>query len=697
MSITAVLNNAISGLNASQAALQVTSTNIANVNTPGYARSQVFQQTRVLGGVGSGVEIAEVRRIVDKFVAKELRVATAHSGQFDAMSRIHDQIQSLLGDPAANTSLPGKLNSVFETFGSLPLSPDSVPLRTGLVADITALGDEFNRLATSMQQLRAEADRQAGLDIDKVNKALERILDLNQQIQREQISNRSAPGLEEQRDRAIEEIASIIDIRTFDMADGALGISTTSGVALLDNSLRKLVYTPSGAASANSVFSQITVNRVDTTTGIVSSVGHALDAEISSGSLRGWLDMRDRELPNLALEIGEMASQVADEINRIHNDNVAVPPAASLTGRNTGLLGGDPHNFTGQATFFAFDANNDITNQVTIDFGVTGPTINDVIAAVNAGLGGDGTMAITNGVLSLTAGGAATGIGIQQDAASPSDRGGRGFSHFFGMNDLIEAKSEAHFDTGVAAGNAHNFTGIINLQLRGPNNDVPVDVNIDLGALGGTFGTIETALDTQFAGFADFSFGANGELIVTPAAGFEDYKIHIASDGTNRGGTGVNFGQMFGLGDSFRMDAAADFQVAPAIKANPQLISLAKVDAVGSPSVAASDGRGASLFQELELLEVSFSGAGSLPSLTMTLNDYAAQVLGDAGAKAAQAERLGSDRAALETELRERLSEVEGVNLDEELSNMVVFQTSYNAAARLIQTAREMFDVLNSL
>ena len=81
----------------------------------------------------------------------------------------------------------------------------------------------------------------------------------------------------------------------------------------------------------------------------------------------------------------------------------------------------------------------------------------------------------------------------------------------------------------------------------------------------------------------------------------------------------------------------------------------------------------------------------------MTLSDYGAQVLGDAGAKAAQAERLGSDRAALETELRERLSEVEGVNLDEELSNMVVFQTSYNAAARLIQTAREMFDVLSSL
>ena len=74
MSLTAVLNNAVSGLNVAQGSLSVTASNIANVNTEGYARKIVKQGTVVLGGVGLGVELTEVRRVIDQFISRELRV-----------------------------------------------------------------------------------------------------------------------------------------------------------------------------------------------------------------------------------------------------------------------------------------------------------------------------------------------------------------------------------------------------------------------------------------------------------------------------------------------------------------------------------------------------------------------------------------------------------------------------------------------
>ncbi|MBT6427613.1 MAG: flagellar biosynthesis protein FlgK, partial [Rhodospirillaceae bacterium] len=78
MSLDAILRTALSGLNTNQSALRTTSQNIANVNTPGYARQEVVLATASAGGQSMGVEIGEVRRIVDKFLTKELIGASAY-------------------------------------------------------------------------------------------------------------------------------------------------------------------------------------------------------------------------------------------------------------------------------------------------------------------------------------------------------------------------------------------------------------------------------------------------------------------------------------------------------------------------------------------------------------------------------------------------------------------------------------------
>ena len=72
MSLNAATSTALSGLSTAQAGLRATANNIANVNTEGYDRRVVELQSRLLGGVGVGVEIAQIKRIVDEFLEKQL-------------------------------------------------------------------------------------------------------------------------------------------------------------------------------------------------------------------------------------------------------------------------------------------------------------------------------------------------------------------------------------------------------------------------------------------------------------------------------------------------------------------------------------------------------------------------------------------------------------------------------------------------
>ncbi|MAL77633.1 MAG: flagellar hook-associated protein FlgK [Sneathiella sp.] len=697
MSLNAIMNSGISAMLTNQSALNVTSSNIANVNTDGYARKTVDFSAVSINGFGSGVEIAEVRRITDEYIAKELRLATAGSEQYKAMSKLYDQLQSLLGDPAANSSLTGKLDSLHSAFAALTTDPTMPVARKTVLNEISSFGVEANRLLSQIQVLRKEADSHIGQEIETVNNALLRIHELNIEIRSGNQSSRPVGDLLDQRDQALAEISKIMDVKTYPMTDGAVAVVTDTGHQLLDYQPRQLVYSPAAYVGSDTIFNQITINNYDVATKEVAATGLPLDSELTSGSLRGWLDMRNTELPNLASQIGALSAGVAEQLNAVHNENITVPPPAVMTGVNSGVLATDAHGFTGQATFYSFDANNNVLASHTVDFDDLGTnTMADVLAEVNGALGA-GTLSLANGVLTMSAQGGAAGIGIGQDAASPSERGGRGFSHFFGMNDLVRADIKTSFATGMSAGDAHGFSGTTTLELMGPNGESPVSMTLDFGAIGGTMADVVNAINSNLGPYATASLDASGALVFSTATGYAGYQINVTENSSLRGATGVSFPEMFGVGLRYPADAGLGFTVNPSIDANPQLLATARIDPAGTPAITVADNRGALAFQELATASIAFPTIGGLTGSTVSLGDYAAQILAKSGLDAARADSLHSDRSALATEFQSRMQEVSGVNMDEELANLIVFQNAYNASARIITTAREMYDILIDL
>ena len=442
--------------------------------------------------------------------------------------------------------------------------------------------------------------------------------------------------------------------------------------------------------------------------------GEALDPNLRSGKLRGLLDARNTEFVNLGNELGEFSAAVIDRFNAAHNTNTAVPPPASLTGRQTGIVSTDADGFTGKVTFATISSTNTLVNRIEIDFtnntqsingcattALSGSTIGTLITDVNAALGAN-TLTLTAGVLKFAAPGGSTGVSLLQDTTTASDRGGRGFSHFFGLNDLLRASAETTFETGFTGADAHQFAngGAINLQLRGPNSEIAKDVTITFPVSGGTtFADIvaELNLGANFANFGTFALDSKGALSFTPNATFSGHTLFVPSDTTNRGSTGVTLSGLFGLGPNFQAEAASGVKVVDRIATDNTLLALARLDtsATGTtPALTLGDARGALALQAVREERVTFGKTGNIGALTTTLGDYSAALLSDFAIRAQQAQSFQLDREALRVVLQARVSDVSGVNLDEELGNMILFQNAYNASARMIATSRQLFEVL---
>lgn len=715
MSLTAAANIALSGISTAQQGLRTTSNNITNVNTDGYDRRVQIQQAKLAGTDGAGVEVAEVQRIVDTFLQKQMYIARADSARYASLTQLYERLEAVLGSPSDNSSLPGRLDALFGSLGALAIEPDSAVRRSNAVTDLELWADEVTRLSTKIQELRQEADRQIVAAITDINTQIQRVHELNATIARETFLGRDTGTYKEQQEDALAKLSGYIDIGTYDMGTGQTGVTGANGIVLVDSSFRQLDYTAAGTVSTATQFSQIMVRKTLPGTTTMTGTGTALDPNRATGKIDGLLRMRDLDLPKFAQELGEIASVVVDKLNAAHNDNSSVPAQTSFTGRNSGILSTDTVRFTGKVTLAALDSSNNYTTRVVIDFdastidngggatAIGGSTYASLVSAINGANGFNGTasVSLSAGVLTF-AKGTAAGVAMVQDSTSPSALAGRGFAHYFGLNDLLTATGETHYDTGFTASDAHALTsgGKATFQLRNANGEVAV--SYELTVTGSTWQNIIDALNATSAmgNYVTFSMNSSGALVSTPATNYSDYEIVVSSDTTSRGATQQTISGLFGIGTRYQADAAQNVQVLPAIVAAPSKMALSKLDtssaaiAGTTPALTPGDNRGAVALQAIERTSVSFAAAGHLAATTGTLSEYSANVLSDIANKGAIVEQLESDRKAYTEALSSRITDLSGVNLDEELANMIVYQNAFTASARIIASVQEMFDAL---
>jgi len=714
MSISTVLLSGLSGLRAAQTGIGVVSQNIANANTPGYVRAEVTLSPLTHLGAGAGVQVAAIQRAADRFLATASYIAEATHGAASVRADILARAQANFGDPASSTSMFASLDDFWSALTEISVDPSSALRRGDAVSALQSVFSEVQRIGQSIQDLISEADQRISDAVDEAQSLITRIAELNEEIRLNKRTGADATGAENAQSALIDELSAIMDVRVSPLNEGGVHVRTSGGALLVGVTPAKLNYAPN-----SSPYTSHGVISINEDLGTQAN----LEPMLLGGELRGLLDVRDRDLVGLAEALGGFSAALADALNAVHNENASSPAVSTMTGRQTGLLGTDSLGFTGNATIGIVTAGGSLNQRFSIDFdaqtitaespaGVfsfAGGDIDAFVTALDNALGAaspPGNASFSGGVLSLNvdSGG---GIVIQQDGADPSDRAGRGFSHFFGLNDLVSRPTPLIFESGLQGSDTHglNANGAITYQIRDSAGrfvgERTIAITGALAAPGADWDDLLAELNapaTGLGGYGAFAIDpATGKVNFTPASG---YQISLVADSTTRGQTGVSFTALNGLSQAATAGRAIEINVESAIASDPTRLAVGRPNLaanIGARVVEAGDNRGAAALVGARDTVRSFGAAGVLTAQSTTLAVYAARLGGEAGRLANDAQRAQLGAQAVATAANDRRAQIEGVTIDDELMKMTVFQNSYAASARVIQAATEMLDILLSL
>ena len=227
MTINKAMNIALTGLNAHQAALNVVSHNIANINTEGYRRQQVhFAEMRtplydnsVSGQIASlaGVKIDGIKTASNDYLNDYFRKQNALYEGLQTGADIAAGVAGLL-DELQDSALGDSLNAFYEAANSLYQNPTDYSMRVNFVAKAKAVANKFNALDTSLKNYAtsvigdgsdgsAQAS-QVGTDVSKLNSQLEKLANINLQQSR----TPDDTNLQSQRDQVLSEISSLANV-----------------------------------------------------------------------------------------------------------------------------------------------------------------------------------------------------------------------------------------------------------------------------------------------------------------------------------------------------------------------------------------------------------------------------------------------------------------------------------------------------
>ncbi|GAB4224259.1 MAG: flagellar hook-associated protein FlgK [Kiloniellaceae bacterium] len=626
MSLSIALFNALSGLQVNQTALQVTSSNVANVNTPDYARKIHDQQNRVLGGMGAGVETAQIVRRIDQFLRRDLMEETTVLGNTEVRADYLNRMQALFGSLGNNNALGNSITDLAVAIENVANSPEVAAHRFDAVNEAVEMAQYFNSMGEQIQQLRTQADAEISAAVDIINTELQVISDLNAQIANNLVKGLPVGDLEDRRDVAVKTISEYMDLQEFKDSTGQIRLFTAAGRSLVAGStVSELSYTITPYMTANEDY-PTTISGIYLNGGATPPPTSDITTEITTGKLGALIEMRDQALPAMTNQLDQLAAQMRDEVNRVHNRGANTPfgqgtaagdPAAMYGSREI-TNPADALTLGSDVTFAILDANgNSVIAPMTIAAGATTP--NAILAAIDGHL-----------------------------TTAP------GYGTAAWNNDRMEIKLEPGYRLAILD--------------NGPAADMG-DATITFDADGDT-------VTEDYLGFSNF-FGLN-DLFETP--NLTGSSLAMENQGSDLG-------------------ISSTMQVRQSIIDDPSYLSRGMLrGTVPNLSLGVGDNEIAQQLADAFGQNVDFASITNGPSsVSTTFSGYAGVILSFNATQTASADEAMEFQQFFFEDLQAKFQSEAGVNLDEELANMTIFQNAYNASARLVQAVDEMFETLLSL
>lgn len=735
MSLTASLKTALSGVKASQNAMSVVSENVNNVKTEGYSRKVYSQQTLILAnGQSSGVISNTNLRQVDEQLRYQYRIESGTMQSSYVRSYYLDIIQAKMGKPDSQTSVSNRVNAIQTAFESLGVDSDKLNARSTTVSAIDTALSQIQALSDQIQAMRLEIDQSLNELSKEATDILTQLDKLNDDIVRTDAMNTtSADNYRDRRDTLITRLSEIMDIQTYERSTGETVILTAGGKPLLDKDAATVSHSP--AASTGSLINYSSGG----ITGIYAGK-YDITNEIGSGEMYGLIQLRDTELQDMQIEMDELAYQLTKSLNQVGNRGTNYPNMVyELTGTRTFINGGKDQTMSlsgGDVKIILFDENGKEAYSVSLvgELDFSSGTIEELTQTVqdwlqnavdgphlttsSVGIDLDGHLKIDLGTgeysiafrdeTSVLEGSDATQVSIafDADANGTADRTFAGFSSFFGLNDLIiSSANESVYDSDiVSAGSLIGIRGTTTLHFSDTQHGLNFG-SVDVSATD----TIKSIAEKINSTMVDESGNQTVRAeIVKEGSGYrlriinqDGYQMELTetTQALPNGGQSGSVLERLGLQTS-HAGYAAGLSIRSDVAKTPALLNTGKVQysmESGEYYLSETDNSLSNDYAALFTGNIGFNAAGSFSKVSSTLSGYASSVVSGLATRLSDAKASYSYQSDLVSTLYKKEQEVSGVDLDEELSMMLMYERTYSAAAKVLSTTINLLEILDNI
>ena len=378
-------------LDAQQAALNATSHNIANANTPGFSRRQAnlhSASSGIRGGIGSGVDLVSVERQRSRFLDAQVRVEQQVLGRWDSLERSMQSIELLFNEPAgagsseagtvfnepSGTGLSGSLSRFWNAWQDLANVPESGAARAALRQEGVFLSEMLHQYNDQLLDTHQELNNSIVDEVGEINEILDQLATVNREIPRAKFEGGTAADLEDLRDLLLDQLSFKVDISAVEKENGQVSVLLSGhNLVELDRAvhLRVRHLSSQGLPLARLSFAD-----------------DGTIANVREGRLSGLMQARDEIIPGIISRLDQMAFGMVEELNLLHQKGFG-------SNGSTGL------NFFAEGKV---NASNIVLDDAILD------DLSNIAASADGGVGDNGAALQISGLRNkrILAGGSAT-------------------------------------------------------------------------------------------------------------------------------------------------------------------------------------------------------------------------------------------------------------------------------------------------
>lgn len=707
-----------SGLAANQAGIDVTSHNVANASSEGYTRQRVTivssgSISTASGQIGTGATVESVVRIKDEYLFSRYEAASADLYYHSAMEEYLEELSNYFPD-LQDTGLNVYLQDYFDAWSDLANNPTDGALKVSLASATETMTNTLNETYNKIDSLGSSINDEIKLAVDEINSIAEKIASLNGQVELVEADGTSyANDLRDERDRLEETLYELIDPDV--SKDGTQSLNTidssivgydedyritVGGYPLVDNS----TYHPLGieeSSDSKDGYYNIYFEYQDHTLKDITD-------NITGGEVGALLEMRgtqydeNNEVTNGTFtEFQELLNSFSASLIQYTNsiyagsaqesaESIYISKQASLsTAQETISLSSPFLDNTlqtdvkdGKMTLSLYDSTGSYLQDVKFDISES-DSLTDVRDAANAALAGDGLAYIEDGVLKFSGSGASGEVIVKDDGSN-----------------VINALNETQYKS------LDKVNGVdLELPLTAGTFEVVVyddageelsrrEITVDSGSsdplystLAGiasqmNFSDVDDNGDNSSSNDLDDYYTASftgGKFVLSKND--SDQTTYIAFDNDTAG-----FGGSLGFNKFLDGNDASNISLNDTLDDNNSLINAYSEPSSGNNNIA-------NAMLQFQYDDISFTNTDG-STVTSTVSEFYRYITSTISNATLSATESKENAEVLYNTVKTEYDNESAVSTDEEMINLLKYQSGYQANAKVITTIEEMLDIL---